>query len=189
MTSTLNFPIKGHGPIARKALQHGFTDFLSLAEHVRQLPYRRPVDKHDILAVLTEQQGTCSSKHRLLAAVAHECSHTEIELVVGIYEMSESNTPGVGAVLKPAGLDSIPEAHCYLRFHDQRYDFTGLSNGSSSPLDSLLSEHVVTPDDLPHEKAPLHHDAISAWAELHGSVFADAWSIREACIEALTTKF
>jgi hypothetical protein len=29
--------------------------------------------------------------------------------------MSEANTPGLGRVLSQHGLDSIPEAHCYLR--------------------------------------------------------------------------
>jgi hypothetical protein len=34
----------------------------------------------------------------------------DIVLVLGIYEMSEQNTPGVGAVLAKYGLTMLPEA-------------------------------------------------------------------------------
>lgn len=84
-----------------------------------------------------------------------------------------------------AKLISIPEAHCYLRFDGHRYDFTGLPGGNSSPFDSLLSEHVVSPYNLPQEKTALHHEAMSAWADLRGRTFAEAWKVRETCIAAL----
>src|SRR5690606_8990321 len=105
-----------------------------------------------------------SSKHRLLATVAHELGHFEVQLTVGIYEMDEHNTPGVGAVLRAAGLRSIPEAHCYLTVHDERFDFTGLPPGPISPFHALLSEHLVLPADLHEAKLRLHKQAISAWA-------------------------
>jgi len=185
VSAELNFEIVGGTPVAEAVRRHGFDCFLGLAEHVRQLPYGRPSCARDVLVVLEEEQGTCSSKHRLLAAVAHECGHPEVELVVGLYAMSEQNTPGVGAVLEEAGVVSIPEAHCYLRLGDRRYDFTGLSRGASSPFEALLSEHIVPLARLPEAKVRLHHDAIRAWAAVHGLAFADAWALREACIRAL----
>lgn len=187
MSAELNFEIVGGSPVAEGVRRHGFDRFPGLAEHVRQLPYGRPSCARDVLAVLEEGQGTCSSKHRLLAAVAHECGHPEVELVVGLYAMSEQNTPGVGAVLAGAGVVSIPEAHCYLRVGDRRYDFTGLSSGASSPFEALYSEHLVPPAQLPEEKVKLHQDAIRAWAARHGMPFADAWALREACIQALAS--
>lgn len=188
MSAELDFPIHGSGPVAVAARRRGFDCFLALAEHVRALPYARPACPNDILAVLNEQRGTCSSKHRLLAAVAHECGHPEVELVVGLYAMSEQNTPGVGAVLGPAGLGSVPEAHCYLRVGRRRYDFTGLGSGSTSPFAALSSEHPVSPECLPDEKARLHREAIREWAASHGLAFAEAWALREACIEALVSR-
>lgn len=187
MSAELDFEIVGGGPIAEEVRRHGFYRFLVLAEHLRQLPYGRPSRARDVLAVLEEGQGTCSSKHRLLAAVAHECGRLDVELVVGLYAMSEQNTPGVGAVLEAAGVASIPEAHCYLRLGERRYDFTGLNVGASSPFEALFSEHFVPPGQLPDEKARLHHDAIRAWAAFHGLPFADAWALREGCIRALAS--
>jgi len=64
-------------------------------------------------------------------------------------------------VLHAASLPWIPEAHCYLAVDGERFDFTGLARGSSSPFNALLSEHVVLPDELPQSKLRLHMQAIA----------------------------
>src|SRR5262245_19598688 len=133
MRHSLNFSISHAGMLCEEVLTRGFSTFDRLAEHVRSLPYGRASHATDSLSVLREERGTCSAKHRLLAAVAHECGHLEVQLVVGIYEMSEQNTPGVGPALRSASLSTIPEAHCYLAVAGERLDFTGLSSGSASP--------------------------------------------------------
>jgi hypothetical protein len=185
LTEHLTFPITASGPISEEVLKAGFSEFQTLAEHIQSVPYGRPSEAGDFLSVLKENRGICSSKHRLLAALAHECGHPEVELMVGIYEMSEENTPGVGSVLSGASVVSIPEAHCYLRVRGCRYDFTGLPGGKSSPFDTLLSEQVILPHELPKTKLPIHQQAIASWAARHGLAFFQAWSLREACIEAL----
>src|SRR4051794_40244443 len=95
----LDFRIPDAGPISVAARTLGFYDFAQVAEHVRALPYDRVADEGDPLAVLHARRGTCSSKHRFLAALAHECDHTDVTLMLGLYEMSERNTPGIGSVL------------------------------------------------------------------------------------------
>lgn len=181
----LKFQITGSGPLSREICKSGFSEFYAFAEYIRRLPYGRTSDPMDILSVLNENQGTCSGKHQLLAAVAHECGHYEIKLMIGIYEMSEKNTPGVGPVLSQASVESIPEAHCYLSVNDSRFDFTGLKTGVSSPFDSLLSEHVVLPLELAESKSRIHKRTIKAWAERHRLNFSQAWALREECIKAL----
>ncbi|PCC99604.1 hypothetical protein [Halopseudomonas pelagia] len=187
MSSELDFELSKHGPLVEEVRRRGFDRFLALAKHVSQLPYGRPSNCEDFLAILKERRGTCSFKHRLLAAVAHECGNSNVELVVGLYAMSEQNTPGVGVTLNRAGFDSIPEAHCYLRLAKQRYDFTGLSSGSTSPFSALLSEHVICPKRLTEKKKTLHHQAVASWAKQSGLSFDDAWALREACIQALAS--
>lgn len=185
MPEHLKFPFTECGPISREALKYGFSEFRSVAEHIRTIPYGRPREGADVLSVLKERRGTCSSKHCLLAALAHECGHKEVELIVGVYEMTEDNTPGVGSVLSEASITSIPEAHCYLKVAGYRYDFTGLPSGVSSPFDSLLSEEAVLPDELPEKKLRLHHGAMVSWAVRHNLELSQAWRIRESCIETL----
>jgi len=187
MHDALDFPIHAAGRLSDALLAEGFSSFGQLAEHVRSLPYARTASSTDPLAVLKQARGTCSAKHQLLAAVAHECGHTEVQLTVGIYQMCEQNTPGVGPVLRAASLPWIPEAHCYLAVDGERFDFTGLARGGSSPFDVLLSEHAVLPDELPQSKLRLHMQAIANWAPTAGLSTGSAWATREACIAALTT--
>lgn len=163
----------------------GIQTFEDLAKHVKSLPYGRITHPNDPWAVLTENKGTCSSKHQLLAMVAQQSGHDKVLLMVGIYEMSERNTPGVSAVLRVASIESIPEAHCYLAAEGQRFDFTGLQQGVSSPFDSLLEEHVVSPMELPVVKIALHKRVLSEWAKQVDMSEEEAWALREACIAAL----
>ncbi len=182
-----SFDIASRSRVCDELRSRGWSDFQALCEHVRSLPYGRVSNTADALSILREHTGTCSSKHRLLAEVARDCGHPEIELVVGIYEMSEANTPGVGAVLRAASCVSIPEAHCYLRVGAARWDFTGLSAGHESPFASMLEEHVVLPETLGTTKLSLHRRALERWATTVGRSPAAAWSLREACIAALTS--
>jgi hypothetical protein len=185
MPGSLAFTIRPAGTLCEAIIASGFSNFEQLAIHVRSLQYGRIRSPGHPLGVLEERRGTCSSKHRLLAAVAHESGHLEVELTVGIYEMSEQNTPGVGATLASASLRSVPEAHCYLTVDGQRFDFTGLPSGPASPFDSLMSEHTVRPCDLVESKPRLHRAAIATWAMAAGIAEEIVWTTREACIAAL----
>jgi hypothetical protein len=77
----------------------------------------------DPLIVLTENRGTCSTKHALIRRLAME-QDLDIALVLGMYEMTEQNTPGIGNVLRKYGLATLPEAHCHLRTSGKRIDLT-----------------------------------------------------------------
>lgn len=184
----LDFPLSVSGRLSLAARRLGFTRFAQVAEHVRMLPYGRCAAGGDELGVLRSGKGTCSSKHRFLGALAHECGHTELQLTVGLYEMSDRNTPGVGAILAAAATGAIPEAHCYLTYQGRRYDFTGLVVGATSPFDSLIEERAIAPDDLPVFKDRYHREALAKWAEAIGTTIEQAWRLREQCIEELASR-
>jgi hypothetical protein len=186
VSNWLQFRISGGSALCEDVRSRGFGSFEQLAEHVRKLPYGRTANDGEPMAVLRQGRGTCSAKHWLLAAVAQDCGHSEVQLTVGIYEMSEENTPGVGTVLNAASLTSIPEAHCYLSIEGERFDYTGLSAGSSSPFASLVAEYTVSPMNLPQVKVELHKQAIAAWARDRGISQEQVWAAREACIAALS---
>src|SRR5260370_41156800 len=119
----LDFALPETGALSRRVRQMGFERFASLADYVQRLPYAR-VDGSSPSAVLDEQRGTCSSKHILLASVALEAGQFDIELMLGIFEMDDRNTPAVGALLARHGLASGPEAHCYLRIPGRPFAFS-----------------------------------------------------------------
>jgi hypothetical protein len=180
----LRFSLSPRHLLGHACLARGLRTFDEAARHVQALPYSRPVGS-DVTAVLTEGVGTCSSKHRFLTQLAHENGHHAVRLTVGIYMMDERNTPGVGSTLAAAGLDSLPEAHCYLALDGCRYDFTGLAWGEAAPLESLVSEFQVTPAALPAFKVREHRHFLSDWALRRGLDPDTVWRTREACIAAL----
>ncbi len=185
MDTTLDFQLTGTGRCANAAQSMGCMRFAPLAEHIRNLPYGRvPGDSHG-LTVVREGRGTCSSKHQFLAALAHECGRADIVLTVGLYRMSARTNPAIGPILMAAGFDDILEAHCYLTYQRQRYDFTGLPAGAVSPFDVLIDERGTTPENLAAMKVPYHREALIRWARAHGVDAGWAWAVREQCIEAL----
>lgn len=186
--SALKFEISGNSRLCQIVRENKILDFLKLALFVETLPYGRTVSSLDPAVVLFEKKGTCSTKHRLLAAVAHDCGYRDIHLVVGIYAMNEINTPGVGEVLTRAHLEYVPEAHCYLKHNDLRYDFTGLGSGAISPFASLYEEHIVDPHQLIKKKIALHREFVDRWANERKLSPELVWRIRENCIAALSLK-
>src|SRR6516164_5202386 len=79
--------IKDRGPVSAAFLRLRIHDFRSAGQYIRDLPYGRNAAVSDMLAVLNERKGTCSTKHALLKALAGEQA-LPIRLMLGIYEMN-----------------------------------------------------------------------------------------------------
>ena len=69
-----------------------------LVSYIKELPYGRISNREDLTLVLSEQKGSCSSKHVLLKTVAVENQMEDVGLFIGIYKMTRENTPGIGSV-------------------------------------------------------------------------------------------
>ena len=176
-------------PISQRFLAIDIEHFQDAVKYVHYLPYGRNSNRTDLLLVLDEKKGTCSSKHALLASLAKECSIL-IDLMLGIYSMNGNNTSGVETVLSKYDLESIPEAHCYLRYKGQRIDLTRSGLEETNPISSFLFEEVISPEDVSHRKVEIHQDFIKRWLEnsSEGSTkynFDALWKIREECIDVL----
>lgn len=133
-----------------------------------------------------------STKHAVVRRLAIE-QNLQIALVLGIYEMTDRNTPGVGDVLRKYGLTVLPEAHCYLRLAEKRIDLTTAIN--RSPADAILHflyEEDIDPVQSTGYKAALHKRFLSQWIAnnggLAGSSLEDVWEIRERCIASLVSE-
>jgi hypothetical protein len=106
-----NFPLQPADGVTALFFALGMRDFHAAARYIHQLPYGRTSDRANFRQVLTEGCGTCSTKHALLAQLALE-QGVVLSLTLGIFEMTEDNTPGVGPVLAQYALSALPEAHC-----------------------------------------------------------------------------
>ena len=155
--------------------------------HVLHLPYRRNSSKEDLSLVLIEACGTCSTKHAALVQLALENDFQNLKLVLGIYQMNEANTSGVGKVLDVYQLNYVPEAHVYLKYEGNRIDITRTVESEASAFDVLLLEKEIQPNQIGSFKVNLHRDFLNQWRKEQGLEMSleELWRIREDCIHAL----
>lgn len=177
------------GPVTVAFLQAGLTDFRSAGQWVCSLPYGRNSDPTGHLTVFTEGHGTCSTKHALIRRLAIE-QEIDVVLSLGIYEMTERNTPGVRIVLEKYGLKVLPEAHCYLRVGQKRVDLTRILDKSPTEgISFFLHEEDIEPGQIGNYKIDLHKQFLSSWMSERETTFynlEELWRIREECIAGLS---
>jgi hypothetical protein len=182
------FPLRHHGELTAALALEGVRDFQAAARWVHELPYGRNVDRSDHRLVLTERRGTCSTKHALLAALAAEQA-LPVRLVLGIFEMHEGNTPGVGPVLARYGLARVPEAHCLLKHDGRRIDVTRVAVPPAEPRVFLHEEEIV-PAQIGRYKVERHQRFLRDWVVRAvpplGCGWETVWRAREECIAALS---
>lgn len=156
---------------------------------LQEMAYGRLAEGHTYRQVLHDGRGTCSTKHAVLAEVATEAGVAAL-LTVGLYDMCEANTPGVGDILTAAGLPSIPEAHCYVILDGDRIDVTRARTIQTYDIGEIHDEFVVEPEELATHKESIHREFLSTWMAAHPALVdgrgeVEMWNIRELCIAAL----
>ncbi len=175
-------------PLSSLAISMGIETWEELLKYVRLLPYGRNSNRTDFSLVLTEKKGSCSSKHGLLKSIADENKLTDVKLVLAIYKMNRANTPGIGSLIENEGLNSIPEAHCYLKIGDSREDFTTTSSSFERFKNELLMEKEINSSQVIQYKIDFHQNFFKKWLKENYSPhdFEQLWDIREKCINNLS---
>lgn len=120
----MNFEIANKGLVSNAFIKLGIADFESACQYIQQLAYQRNVDKNNILCVLEENGGTCSTKHAVLRKLALENNKKEIRLMLGIFKMDGQYASRILKTLNALGLNFIPEAHNYLKIGEKYLDVT-----------------------------------------------------------------
>jgi len=184
----INFTLSSTQPLSRMLITLGIFDFKEAVSHVHQLPYGRNSDRSNYLLLLNEQRGTCATKHAFLRQVAIENNQDAVQLYLGIYEMNEDNTSGIGKVLEDTNLSCIPEAHTYLKINDTIVDITKASNKEATFTARIIEERTIEPYQIGDDKVQWHQAYLKKWIiekDINYS-FEAIWHIRENCILALS---
>ena len=161
--------------------------FQELIDTVRQIPYGRNSNRYDFSLVLSENRGTCSSKHAFLKDFADKNQIPNVKLMVGIYKMTEKNT-NIGNILSQHSIDYIPEAHCYLKIDDNVVDVTSTDSDFSKIEKDILDEIEINASQVADFKVDYHKSFIKKWIinTNQRKTFEQIWNIRETCIEKLS---
>ena len=154
---------------------------------VKQIPYGRNLNREDFSLIISENKGTCSSKHAYLKDFATKNNIPNVQLIIGIYKMNQTNT-NIGKILSENALEYIPEAHCYLKINNQTVDVTSKESDFEKLKNDLLEEIEIEPYQVADFKVNYHQKFIKNWLkETNAKVsFEEIWKIREMCIEKLS---
>ncbi|WP_338790235.1 hypothetical protein [Bernardetia sp. MNP-M8] len=174
----------------------GIKTWNELTKYIQNLPYGRNENRHDLSLVLTEQKGTCSSKHAFLKKIADLNEIENVKLYIGIYKMNSSNTPKIGNILLDNEfdyrLDYIPEAHCYLKINGIEQDFTDNNSDFEKLRNDILEEIEIETHQVNEFKVNYHQNFLRNWIENQNKKsdfainFDTLWQLREKCIANLT---
>lgn len=166
----------------------GIYTFHQACTHIAALPYGRNSQREDFSLVLTEGRGSCSSKHALLAALAEENAREDIELIAGIFLMSDATHRQLTGFFDDKPYNVIPECHCYLRYKRERFDFTDTSDAMSRIAPKIVREQRIEPHQVVDWKPKIHQEYIKSWLQRNPHIDRDLetiWKEREECIARL----
>lgn len=167
----------------------GIASFRDACTFIARLPYGRNSNREDFGLVLSEGKGTCSSKHALLAELALENAHPEVELIAGIFLMSGETHSKLTHFFTGKTYPNIPECHCYLRVKGERFDFTDSSNAMELIAPKLVREQRIDPSQVSDWKIVIHKDYLQRWLNRNpgfGKTLEEIWKDREEAIGLLS---
>lgn len=182
----MNFYIKNNGEISNEFLKLKIQDFKSACKFIALLPYKRNTNKQNILCVLQDKAGTCSTKHATLRKLALENNKPEIKLILGIFKMDANYAPKIKKTLELNNLDYMPEAHNCLKIANDYFDFTNSNSSYCQVEDLLLIETEIEFNEINQQKIAKHKEFLSNWIQDKPQFSLDqTWQIRENCITDL----
>lgn len=171
-------------PLSARFAAQGAWTFRDAARLVWGLPVGAPRQAGPA-AVLLDGRGTGPQKHALLAALADETG-LAVDLWLGLYLVTEANTPGVGRVLERYGLPAIPETLVVLGHGDERVDLT--QPGVLRPVPTFREAERIAPDQIGAFATAWHRERLEAWAGARDLDPATVWDARSEAIDALTRR-
>lgn len=189
MLLPFDFPLRDVGPLSRACMALSYSSFSEVALFVKQLPYARNADKTDLTCILNDKGGTCSTKHAFVKALADEYAFEGLDLVLGLFRMSGTNTPKVGGTLAQANLPYMPEAHNYLRYQGQIIDLTNARSAAADFDTELIKELIIQPNQITDFKVAFHKAYLAEWLQTNPQLpynLDELWIIREQCIKDLS---
>ena len=163
-------------------------NFDELINKVKNIPYGRNTNRYDFSLVLSENKGTCSSKHALLKDFADKNEIENVKLFIGIFKMDEVNTPKLGDLLSKNNIKYIPEAHCYLKINQIPVDATTSDSFYDKIKQDIMEEIEILPNQVSDFKVAYHKAFLKKWIKEtnQNNTFEEIWRIREECISKLS---
>jgi hypothetical protein len=185
----MDIQLTSNDPLTIDIVESGVVSWEDLIRCVKTFHYGRNANRADLSLVWYERKGSCSSKHAFLKMIADLNKIPNVELMLCMYKMTSDNTAKIARVLDHFKLDYLPEAHCYLKFGKELIDVTTMTSNLKSIENDILEEQVIRPEQVVEFKVDYHKAFMEKWGEEQHPEFSfeQLWSIREQCIDALSS--
>ncbi|MBV1925442.1 MAG: hypothetical protein KUG49_02900 [Dokdonia sp.] len=182
-----NFRISEDGSVSDRFRKKGIDTYHDAVRYIHSLPYGRNRSPEKPFTIIVEGKGTCSTKHACLKLLAEENNINSIEFYMSIYAMDGVNTPGVGPVLERYNLKYIMEAHTYLSYAGERFDYTRPGVNDKLWESAILIEVALDADQIGDWKIAFHRSVLVDWIKRDNIKYSldEIWKIREECLETL----
>ncbi|MEM9153637.1 MAG: hypothetical protein AAGB13_01180 [Cyanobacteria bacterium P01_F01_bin.33] len=80
-------------------------------------------------------RGTCTTKQGAIARLAEELD-LPVHKTLGFYRLNDAIVTGVNNIIRPEGLEFIPQIHCFLAYESFRVNLTaGNCNGKNQIIE------------------------------------------------------
>ena len=174
--------------VSKEFLKRDLKNFDDAMLFVRDLTYARNPNKKDLLTVFSDNCSTCGPKHALLKLLINENNFKGFQLMLGIFKMSQENSPLVKATLEKYKLDYLPEAHNYLRYNGAMIDITKKVWNKEAIEKVIVEEREIEADQISDFKVNYHKNFLKRWIAENKIPYTlnQIWSIREQCIVDLS---
>jgi hypothetical protein len=180
------------GPVSQRFVALNLRSFLQACEFVHGLPYGYNSNRDDLFILFSENMGSCTTKHAVIATLAQEL-HLDIHKTIGIYAMTEAIVTGTQRILDSHGLPYLPMVHCFLRYEHFQVDLTeGNRNGKNQSIETFLYQETVEPNISAKTEYLLYRrqlqSLIDSRPELHNQKLSHVLRAREDGLELLRSK-
>ena len=160
-----NPSLQSRGEVSDIFLKMGIDTFQAACRYVKAMPYGANSDSAQSLLLFEEGQGTCSTKHGVIARLAKE-QNLPIHKNLGFYRLNDMIVTGVSDILRSYGLCFIPQIHCFLEFENYRVDLTeGNCNDKNQTIDEYDFVVRVQPDPSFEEKESCYLEHLRRYFE------------------------
>jgi hypothetical protein len=133
------------GELSKKFLDLGIKTFKDACNYVHNIDYGYNTNYEDKMIFFKEKKGSCTSKHAVIAGLAHELK-IPLYKHVCVYKLTEEITTGVNEILNKYEIPYVPMVHCFLVYDKYKFDLTeGNYNGKKKPIDEYIHSERVDP--------------------------------------------
>jgi len=179
-----DYKLTSNDSLSKLAEEYGIETWHDLIKYVKNIPYGRTSDKANFSLVISENIGTCSSKHAFLKQVADFNHVPNVKLMLSVFKMNPLNTPQTREAFTGSLIEYIPEAHCYLKVFGECIDVTSKYLDFVKIKNDIIEEQEIKPEQVMTFKEAYHKKFIKNWIVKDNLPlnFDQIWELRETCI-------